>query len=68
MSEAPVPSRINKRPAPGQPGANVENSRRKITSDEGYVIRECTESLKWTERDTPFEVVRALEKVITRIK
>jgi hypothetical protein len=42
----PATSRINKRPAPGQPGAKVENSRRKYPPDNptDYRIDEFAES------------------------
>ena len=45
-SEAPVTTRMSRSPAPGQPGANVENNRRKYPPDNhsGYRIEEFAES------------------------
>jgi len=45
-SEAPATTRISRRPAPGQPGAKVENNRRKYPPDKqsGYRIDKFAES------------------------
>ena len=46
--EAPATRRMSRRPAPGQPGAKVENRRRNYAPDNqsGYRIEESTESLE----------------------
>ena len=48
----PATSRISNRPAPGQPGANVENNRRKYppNNHSGYRTENCDKSPKRADR------------------
>src|SRR5262245_48234235 len=46
LSPIPATRRINRRPAPGKPRANVEKRRRTNTLRRGYLVNECEQSPK----------------------
>ena len=65
----PATSRMNKRPAPGQPSAKVENRRRKGTPARGYPTSACEPSPERTGPEPLFRVaIRSLlSKTLTGV-